>query len=121
MFDFINYSERSKHYDTSNKLFAGKIKNGTGGVSIKEVARLKPEAYLLVGGGYKKVVRLRKTKSINKNFASKLRHSEYKDVLVSNKCLRQSMKRTQSKSHRILTHEIIKSQINHVLIIKCIS
>ena len=35
-------------------------------------------------------------------------HKEYKDVLLNNRCLRHSMKRIQSKDHRIGTYEINK-------------
>ena len=36
MFDFSNYSTKSKHYDYSKKLVVGKIKGETGGVVIEE-------------------------------------------------------------------------------------
>ena len=45
MFDFINYSTKSKYYDDSNKLVIGKIKDKTGGVPIKEFVGLKPKMY----------------------------------------------------------------------------
>ena len=37
MFDFRNYSPKSKYYDDSNKLAAGKKKVETGGVAIKSL------------------------------------------------------------------------------------
>ena len=45
MFDFSNYSTNSKHYDNSNKLVIGKMKDETAGVAIKEFVRLKPKMY----------------------------------------------------------------------------
>ena len=42
MFDFYNYSDKSKYYDDSNKLVIGKMKDETGGVSFKEFVGLKP-------------------------------------------------------------------------------
>ena len=45
MFDFSNYSTKSKYYDNSNKLVIGKIKGKTGGVAIEEFAGLKPKMY----------------------------------------------------------------------------
>ena len=36
MFDFSNYSFKTKYYDDSNKLVVGKMKDETGGVAIKE-------------------------------------------------------------------------------------
>ena len=45
MFDFSNYSTRSK-YDNSNKLVIGKMQDETGGVAIEEYVGLKPKMYL---------------------------------------------------------------------------
>ena len=36
MFDFSNYSTKSKYYDNSNKLVVGKMKDETVGVAIEE-------------------------------------------------------------------------------------
>ena len=35
MFDFSNYSAKSKYYDDSNKLIVGRIKDETGGAVIE--------------------------------------------------------------------------------------
>ena len=48
----------------------------------------------------------KKAKGANKNVVATIRHNEYKEVLLNNKCLRHSMKRIQSKDHRIGTYEI---------------
>ena len=40
MFDFSNYSTKSKYYDNSNKLVVGKMKDETAGVAIE------PKMYL---------------------------------------------------------------------------
>ena len=45
MFDFINYSTKSKYYNDSNKLVVGKMKDETGGVAIEEFVGLKPKMY----------------------------------------------------------------------------
>ena len=45
MFDFSNYSTKSKYYDNSNKLVVGKMKDETVGVAIEEFIRLKPKMY----------------------------------------------------------------------------
>ena len=45
MFDFSNYSTKSKYYDNLNKLLVSKIKYEIAGVVIKEFVRLKPEMY----------------------------------------------------------------------------
>ena len=44
MFDFGNYSTKSK-YDNSNKLVFGKMKDETAGVAIEEIVGLKPKIY----------------------------------------------------------------------------
>ena len=45
MFDFSNYSTKSKYYDDTNKLMVGKMKDETAGVTIKELVGLKPKMY----------------------------------------------------------------------------
>ena len=45
MFHFSNYSTKSKCYDNSNKLVAGKMKDETAGVAIEEFVGLKPKMY----------------------------------------------------------------------------
>ena len=45
MFDFSNYSIKSKYYDNLNKLVFGKMKDETAGVGIIEFVGLKPKMY----------------------------------------------------------------------------
>ena len=45
MFDFSNYSTKSKCHDDSNKLVIGKMKDETAGVAIEEFVELKPKMY----------------------------------------------------------------------------
>ena len=45
MFDFISHSTKSKHYDNSNKLLVGKMKDETAGVAVEEFVGLKPKTY----------------------------------------------------------------------------
>ena len=45
MFDFSNYSTKSKYYDNSNKWVIGKMKDETGGVANQEFVGLKPKMY----------------------------------------------------------------------------
>ena len=49
---------------------------------------------------------------MNKNVVEKITHSKYKDVLLNNKYLRNSMNRTESKDHRIGTYEINKISLS---------
>ena len=39
-------------------------------------------------------------------------HNEYKDVLLNNKCIRNSTNRIQSKGHKIVIYEIKKSSLS---------
>ena len=48
MFDFSNYSTKSKYYDDTNKLMVGKMKDETAGVAIKELVGLKPKMYFSI-------------------------------------------------------------------------
>ena len=102
MFDFSNYSSKSKH-DVSNKLFVGKMKDETGGVAIEEFVGLKSKINFF-GADVKR--EHKKTKGVNKNVFVTISHRERKDVLLYNKCLRHSMK-IQSKSHSIGIYKII--------------
>ena len=50
----------------------------------------------------------KKAKGVNRNTVATTNHNEYKDVLLNQKCLRNSMNRIQSKDHKIGTYEINK-------------
>ena len=107
MFDFSNYSTKSKYYDNSNKLVIGKMKDETRGAAIEEFVGLKPKIYsFMVDDGEHK-----KAKSMKRNAIAIISHNEYKDVLLNNKCLRYSMNRIQNEDHRIGTFEIKKNFI----------
>ena len=63
MFDFSNYSTKSKYYDDSNKLMTGKMKDETADVAIKEYVVLKQKMYsFLIGNSEHK-----KAKEVNRN------------------------------------------------------
>ena len=105
MFDFSNYSTKSKYYDNSNELVVGKMKNETAGTAIEEFAGLKPKMYsYLVNDN----CNYKKAKGVNRNVFATISHDKYKHVLLNKKCLRYSMNRIQSKDHRIETYEINK-------------
>ena len=102
MFDFSNYSTKAKNHDDSNKLVIEKMKDETGGVAIEKWVGLKPKMYsLLVDNNEHK-----KAKGVNKNVVAITSQNEYKDILLIDKCLRDSTNRIQSKNHRIGTYEI---------------
>ena len=78
MFDFSNYSTKSKYYDNSNKLVVAKMEDETAGAAIEEIVGLKPRMYSYLVGHNSKY---KKAKGVNKNVAAMISHNEYKDVL----------------------------------------
>ena len=75
MFDFSNYSTKSKYYDDSNKLAIGKMKDENGGNAIEEFDGLKPKMYsFLVGNNNEH----KKAKCVNRNVNATISHNEYK-------------------------------------------
>ena len=98
MLDFSNYSDKSKYYDDSSKLVAGKMKDET----FKEIVELKPKTYFFL---VDYSIEHKRTKGENENFIATITHNEYKDVLLNNKCLIHLMNRIKSKNHRIRTYE----------------
>ena len=108
MFDFSNYSTKSKYYNNSNKLVIAKMKDETGGVAIEEFVGLKPKMYSFVVENNEHI----KAKGVNKNVVATIRQNEYEDVLLNKKCIRHSMNRIQSKDHRIGTYEINKISLS---------
>ena len=49
MFDFSNYSTKSKYYDDYNKLFIGKMKDKTGAVAVEEFCWIKVKDVFVFG------------------------------------------------------------------------
>ena len=97
IFDFSNYSTKSKYYDNPNKLVIGKMKDETRGTAIEEFVRLKTKMYsFLVDNAIEEFVGLKrkmysfsgdniehkKAKGMNKNVVATISHNEYKYVLL---------------------------------------
>ena len=79
MFDFSNFSTKSKYYGKSNKLVVGKMRDEAAGVAIKEFVGARQNIYYsLVGDNseHKKVM------EANKIVVAKISHNEYKDFLT---------------------------------------
>ena len=87
IFDFSNYSAKSK-YDNSSKLVVDKMKDETTGVAMEEFVGIKPKMYLYLVDDNSEH---KKAKGINKNGFATIVHNEYKDLLLNKKCLRHSM------------------------------
>ena len=57
------------------------MKDGTGGVTVEEFARLKPKLYLFLVDDNSEH---KKAKVVNRNVVATIIHNEYKDVLLNN-------------------------------------
>ena len=75
MFDFSNYSAKSKYYDNSNTLVVGKMKDAKGSVAIEEFVGLEPKMFLILVSNSSEY---KKAKGVNKNVVPKITHNEYK-------------------------------------------
>ena len=70
------------------------MKDETGGVAIEEFFGLKPNMYLfLIDNSEHK-----KAKGVDKNVVATITHNEYKDVLLNNKCIKDSMNRPENRN-----------------------
>ena len=73
MFHFSNFLGKTDYYYDSNKLVVGNMKDETPVVAIREFVGLKPKMYLCL------------VDDSSEHKKAKV-HSEYKDVLLNNKC-----------------------------------
>ena len=103
MFDFSNYSPKSKYCDDSNKLAVGKMRDKAGDFAIKEFVGLNPKMYsFLVDDSSEH----KKAKDVNKNVVQKITYNEHKDVFLNRRKVRHSMNRIQNKDSKNGTYEI---------------
>ena len=77
------------------------MKDEVRGKIINEFAGFKSDMYSLVMQNDKEI---KKAKGVSKNIVDNIRHEEYVDVLFGRSVMRYSMKRIQSKLHRIGTY-----------------
>ena len=89
----------------------GKRKDETAGAAVEEFVGLKPKvhSFLIDDSSEHK-----KAKSVNKRVVATISHNEYRDVLLNDNCLRQSMNRIQKiieqepmKSIKLLDHALM--------------
>ena len=83
LFDFSNYSNKSKYYNDSNTIVIGKMNHYTSGVTIEKFVGLKPKMFSLFVDNNSEH---KKAKGMNRNVVEKITHNEYKDALLNNKC-----------------------------------
>ena len=85
MFDFRNYSTKSKYYDDSNALVDGKIKDVIGDVSIEGFVELKLKINSILVSDSSQY---KKAKDANENAVAEISQNEYKAVFLNKKCLK---------------------------------
>ena len=88
MFDFNNYSTKSKYCDDSNKLVILKMEDETGGFAIDKFVGLEPKMYSFLVDNNREH---KKVKGVNRNLFGAIIHNKYKGVLLNNKCTIHSM------------------------------
>ena len=103
IFYFRNYPTKSKYHNDSNKLVTGKMKDKTAGDAITKFVVLRAKMYSYFADYNNEY---KKAKGVNRNIVAPISQNEYKNVLLSNKCIRYTMNRIQSKDHRIGMYEI---------------
>ena len=69
MYDFTNFSTKSKCYDNSTALVVGKMEDEMGGVAIEEFVGLKLKMYLILVSDTSEC---KKAKGVNKNVFAKI-------------------------------------------------
>ena len=72
MFDFSNYSGKSKYYNDSKALVIGKMKDEMSDVAIEEFAGLKPKLYSILVNNYSKY---KTVKAVNKIVVAEISHN----------------------------------------------
>ena len=77
IFDFFNYSTKSKYYGNSKELVFYSIKNETAWVAIRKFVRLKPNKYSYLADDNSKH---KKANGVNKNVVAAVSYNEYIDV-----------------------------------------
>ena len=88
-FDFSNYSTKSKYYDSLNELVTRKMKDESGGVPIEEFVGLKPKMYSFLVDDNSLNKKAKGVKCCCNNICvATISHNKYKDLLMNNKCLR---------------------------------
>ena len=76
MFHFSSYLVKSKYYDDSNKLVAGKMTCEIGDVAIKEFVGLKLKMYSFLADNNSDI---KKRMNVNNNVFDRIGYSECKD------------------------------------------
>ena len=92
-----------------NKKAISKIKDEFKGKIISEFVGLNSEMHSLTDADNEEN---KKVKGTNKNLVKSIPHKEYVDILFNKKVIRDKMKRTQSKLHKVGTCKVCKISLS---------
>ena len=110
LFDFSDYPQDLRFFDSANKNIIGKMKDEFKRKIISEFIRLKSKIYSLIDVDNEEI---KKAKGVNRNVVKKIRHKKYIDVLKFNKkMIKHKRKSIQSKLHKIGTYDIYKISLS---------
>ena len=109
-FDNSDYPENSPYFDKTNKKVIGKFKDEACGIPITEFVGLRSKMYSYIKDNH----RGEKTaKGIKKNIIkNKIKHKDYKNVLLKNKQMQHTMKTIRSSKHQLGSYEINKVSLS---------
>ena len=104
MYDTSNYDKNNALYSVKNMKVIGKMKDETKGVPIKEFVGLRPKMYSMTYDCKEK----KTAKGTKKSEIKKLRHQNYKDVLLENKIHMTNMNQICSYNHHLFSISVNK-------------
>ena len=109
-FDNSDYSESSQYFDKTNKKVIGKFKDEAAGMPITEFVGLRSKMYSYIKDNAKegKTAKGIKKCIINK----KIKHEDYKNVLINDKQIHHTMKTIRSSEHQLGSYEINKVSLS---------
>ena len=101
LLDFSNYPKDSKFHDDNNIKLIGKMKDEICGKVVSEFVELKSKLYSLITIDDVEKIRA-------KGISTKLKRSEFINVLDNKKLVRHNMKRIQNNRHGLGTYNVYK-------------
>ena len=108
-FDFNGYLNNSPYYNVENKKKIGKMKDGMGGILIKEFVGLRAKMYFVLSPNLKEK---KKTKDIKKNVVKNhIKHSDYVNCLLNEIHCTHTMTLIRSTNYQLLTIEQNKKSL----------
>ena len=109
-FDNSDYPESSQYFDNTNKKVIGKFKDEAAVIPITEFVGLRSKMYSYIKDNQKGG---KTAKGIKKNIIkNNIKHEDYKNVLLENKQIQNTMKTIRSSKHQLGSYEINKVSLS---------